>query len=303
MDKKLLVIMCEEGDIDEEKLVILGRLTDQAKMRPGDFDLYKLSRQDCLEDFRFSSHQLEILKEALEFPDIMYTDAQNVIPGMEALCILLRRLAYPNRLCDLEKLFGRNRSIFTLTHRPLDYATQNICYTGHKKEHDLKYTGVMTLCGIMYLMCGPEPGSFHDAKLLYRSEILNMMKESRTWPPTPETGYYLYGDQAYKSTPQVVDPVRYNASPLETACNTAMKTLRISVEWGFGKIGNPFFFNKALEALKLGLQPLGMYFRVATLLTNYHTCLNGSQTSNSFAVEPPTLAEYLENYLEDHIDN
>ncbi|GAU96534.1 hypothetical protein RvY_07965 [Ramazzottius varieornatus] len=44
MDKKLLVIMCEEGDIDEEELVILGRLTDQAKMRPGDFDLYKLSR-------------------------------------------------------------------------------------------------------------------------------------------------------------------------------------------------------------------------------------------------------------------
>ncbi|GAU87166.1 hypothetical protein RvY_00058 [Ramazzottius varieornatus] len=60
MDKKLLVIMCEEGDIDEEELVILGRLTNQAKMRPGDFDLYKLSRQDCLEDFRFSSHQLEI---------------------------------------------------------------------------------------------------------------------------------------------------------------------------------------------------------------------------------------------------
>ncbi|GAU96533.1 hypothetical protein RvY_07964 [Ramazzottius varieornatus] len=164
--------------------------------------------------------------------------------------------------------------IFTLTYRPLDYATQNICYTGHKEEYGLKYTGVMAPCGIMYLMCGPEPGSFHDAKLLYRSEILDMMKESRTLTSTPETGYYLYGDQAYRSTPQVIGPV-----------------------------GNLFAFNNYPEDLKLGLQPLGMYFRVATLLTNCYTCLNGSQTSNYFAVEPPTLAEYLENYPEDHIDN
>ncbi|GAU87165.1 hypothetical protein RvY_00057 [Ramazzottius varieornatus] len=152
-------------------------------------------------------------------------------------------------------------------------------------------------------MCGPEPGSFHDAKLLYKSKILNMMKEIRTWTPTPETGYYLYGDQAYKSTPQAVGPVRYNASPLETACNAAMKTLRISVEWGFGKIGNLFAYDNYPEDLKLGLQPLGMYFRVAALLTNCHTCLNGSQTPNYFAVVPPTLTEHLENYPEDHIDN
>ncbi|GAV09950.1 hypothetical protein RvY_19429 [Ramazzottius varieornatus] len=356
MDKKLLVAMCEEGDIDEEELVHLSQLSEQAKMRPGDFDLDTISNQVCLEDFRFSKSQLFLLQHALEIPDIMYTDSHHIIPGMEALCLLLKRLAFPNRLCDLEKIFGRNRTVLsrcfnhTLKYvhdkfcgrletpvqpwidadtlelwaqavsrkgspydrcvgfidgtnieicRPSDYATQKICYTGYKKEHDLKYTGVMAPCGIMFIMCGPEPGSFHDAKLLYRSQILTQLRESPIWTPTLESGFYLYGDQAYKSTPQVIGPIRFNASPLELACNAAMKTLRVSVEWGFGKIGTLFAFNNYPEDLKLGVQPLGMYFKVSTLLTNCHTCLNGSQTSNHFSVEPPTLLQYLENYPTD----
>ena len=59
---------------------------------------------------------------------------------------------------------------------------------------------------------------------------MGMMEQSRTWTPTPETGYHLYGDQAYKSTPQIIGPTRHNPTAQEAACNAAMKSVRISVE-------------------------------------------------------------------------
>ena len=47
------------------------------------------------------------LIRALEIPRF-YTGYQgSVCTGMEALMILLRRLAYPNRWCDLVGIFGR----------------------------------------------------------------------------------------------------------------------------------------------------------------------------------------------------
>ncbi|GAV10024.1 hypothetical protein RvY_19514 [Ramazzottius varieornatus] len=128
MDKKLPVAICEEGDIDEEELVHLSQLSEQAKMRPGDFDLDTISNQVCLEDFRFSKSQLFLLQHALEIPDIMYTDSHHIIPGMEALCLLLKRLAFPNRLCDLEKIFGRNRTVLSRCfNHTLKYVHDKFC--------------------------------------------------------------------------------------------------------------------------------------------------------------------------------
>jgi len=40
----------------------------------------------------------------------MITENRLRVPIEEAFCILLRRLAYPNRLKDLERTFGRNYS-------------------------------------------------------------------------------------------------------------------------------------------------------------------------------------------------
>ena len=53
---------------------------------------------------------MERLCAALAIPD-KYTCVQGTITtGMEALMVLLRRLSYPNRLCDLVQLFGRSQS-------------------------------------------------------------------------------------------------------------------------------------------------------------------------------------------------
>ena len=142
-------------------------------------------------------------------------------------------------------------------------------------------------------MYSPVPGSFHDARMLGKSQLMGMMEQSRTRTPIPETGYHLYGDQAHKSTPQIIGPTRHNPTAQEAACNAAMKSVRISVEWGFGKVKTLFAFNGYVEGMKLGLQPVGEYFGVGTFLTNCHTCMNGSRASDSFLVEPPLLSEFL----------
>ena len=60
----------------------------------------------CLWHFRFQKNDMYRLMEALEIPDSYTSDQGSVFSGMECLIILLRRLSYPNRLCDLVSTFG-----------------------------------------------------------------------------------------------------------------------------------------------------------------------------------------------------
>ena len=59
------------------------------------------------------------LLEALQIPECYICSQRTFVTGMEALMILLRRLTYPNRWCDLQAMFGRSESelclIFVVT--------------------------------------------------------------------------------------------------------------------------------------------------------------------------------------------
>ena len=48
------------------------------------------------------------LKTLLQIDDEYKSSTKLVWSGAEGLCILLRRLAYPNRLCDLVPMFGQH---------------------------------------------------------------------------------------------------------------------------------------------------------------------------------------------------
>ena len=56
---------------------------------------------------RFQKGDLDRLGRALQLPE-KYVCSQGTVPtGMEALLIMLRRMAYPNRWSDLVPIFGR----------------------------------------------------------------------------------------------------------------------------------------------------------------------------------------------------
>ncbi|XP_073238052.1 uncharacterized protein [Porites lutea] len=61
---------------------------------------------ECLAEFRFRTHDLQILSEVLQIPDSFRCYQRSVVDGMEGLCILLRRLSYPCRYSDMISRFG-----------------------------------------------------------------------------------------------------------------------------------------------------------------------------------------------------
>lgn len=63
-----------------------------------------MSKLTALHSFRRSD--LTRLVRILGIPDPFYTSKQNKLPAIEALALLLARLAFPSRLVDLEDKFG-----------------------------------------------------------------------------------------------------------------------------------------------------------------------------------------------------
>ena len=70
-----------------------------------------------------------------------------------------------------------------------------------------------------------------------------------------------------------------------------MSTVRTSVEQVFGEILNYFSFLDYKKNLEIELSPVGNMYCVCALLTNAHTCLYQSMTSDFFDIEPNTLEE------------
>ena len=69
-------------------------------------DLNDINDSECLAEFRVKKRDLQILAEALQIPDSVACYQRSVVSGMEGLCILLRRLAYPCRYSDIIPRFG-----------------------------------------------------------------------------------------------------------------------------------------------------------------------------------------------------
>ncbi|KAL3226754.1 hypothetical protein MRX96_004370 [Rhipicephalus microplus] len=79
--------------------------------RGGLLNLDPMSSQCFRRQFRFEKADFPVFVRALKMPQYI-TSAQGVrVTAADALCICLRRLAYPNRLCDLQEYFGRHYSV------------------------------------------------------------------------------------------------------------------------------------------------------------------------------------------------
>ena len=348
MDEMDLLVL-DELTNDEEilaycELCCAADASDHLRWKRLDID-DTLTDDECIQQFRFNKEDLFLLKTLLQLPDKLVGSNASTCTGMEGLCILLRRLAYPNRLTDLVPIFGLHpthlsvmfnlvlehvHSNFQHLISDLDqpwleegqvrrYArvTQNaglpisncwgfidgtvmpICrpsqnqrevYNGHRRTHALKCQSVVLPNGLIANLFGPMEGRRHDAALLAESGLLAGIRfHSATNKPL-----CLYGDSAYPLSPYLMCPYKNSVlTDEQQAFNTGVSSGREAVEWGFGKIVQLFAFVDFRKNQKLYLQPVGKYYRVATLLTNCHTCLYGSQVSTYFGMNPPHITDYL----------
>ena len=104
----------------------------------------------------------------------------------------------------------------------------------------------------------------------------------------------LYGDPAYPLRTHVQSPFKdVQLTEYMQEFNKSMSSVRVSVEWAFGHVTNSFQALDFKRNLKIGLSMVGKMYVVCVLLRNGITCLYGSQTSEFFYVQPPTLDEYF----------
>ncbi|XP_027058559.1 uncharacterized protein LOC113685269 [Pocillopora damicornis] len=71
------------------------------------FDLDAMDDTECKAEFRFRKNEISRLAESLDIPETFFCHQGTTAPGIEGLCLLLRRLTYPCRYSDLIPRFGR----------------------------------------------------------------------------------------------------------------------------------------------------------------------------------------------------
>ncbi|ETV90675.1 hypothetical protein H310_14569 [Aphanomyces invadans] len=75
------------------------------------FDLNAMSDANALLEFRFDVAGVQQLGFLLGLPAVVITLSRNRVLRDEAMCILLSRMAFPTRLFDMSRTFGRSRSV------------------------------------------------------------------------------------------------------------------------------------------------------------------------------------------------
>ena len=107
-----LLIARYEKIIDDVDFALLFEANLSRPVYPyNKFDHFEIDTWDdseCRTDLRFGKQDLDLLRTYLQIPDEIVCSQRSVCEGMEGLCILLKRLAYPSRYTDMVPRFGRN---------------------------------------------------------------------------------------------------------------------------------------------------------------------------------------------------
>lgn len=110
--RDILLISHFQGVINDEEFVLLYDLNRSTNLDlpyeyydSFDFDL--LENDECLSEFRFRKQDIPLLADVLQVPDVITCYQRSVCTGLEALCVVLRRLAYPCRYADMIARFAK----------------------------------------------------------------------------------------------------------------------------------------------------------------------------------------------------
>ena len=110
--RNCLLLCHDQKRIDDEEFIFLYDLNRSKNphfpyWRYDRFDLDRLSDDECNAELRFLKNDIYNLQEILGIPEEIKCYNRLVVDGIEALCILLKRFAYPVRYSDMIPRFGR----------------------------------------------------------------------------------------------------------------------------------------------------------------------------------------------------
>jgi len=166
-------------------------------------------------------------------------------------------------------------------------------YNGHKRAHAIKFQSIAAPNGLIASLAGPVEGRRHDSGMPAQSGLVGDLQR-HSFSPLGQP-LCVYGDPAYPLNIHLQGPFKgAKITPSQNEYNTAMSSVRTSVEWVFGGIVNYFPFLDFKKNLKVRLSAEGKMYMVCALLTNARTCLYPSVTSSYFGLDPPTLEMYFQ---------
>ena len=286
---RFLLLAHSENLINDEDLVLLydlntSRNIDLPYWSYKEFDLDTLSNDECRSEFRFLKNDIYHLAEILQIRNQVKCYNRIVADGIEALCIFLKRFAYPCRYADMLPRFARpvpqlcmisneimNFIYETQHHRLRSFDQlwlspvrpvsrpgkhQRTIYNGHKRVHAIKFQSIVAPNGLIANLHGPVVGKRHDSGMLAESGLLGDLQQYSYSPDGQPL--CVYGDPAY---PISVHMQRSVSGPeltrIQKEYNTAMSRVRVSVEWVFVDIANYFAFVDFKKKLKIGLSAVG----------------------------------------------
>ena len=141
---------------------------------------------------------------------------------------------------------------------------------------------------------GPWTGRNHDTTVYKHSKLEETIRQD------PRFGDVLiYGDPAYGKNDVIHSPTGgalRTMSRQDRQVNKSMSESRVSVEWSYGQNISYWAYLDFKKEMQIGKMPVGMMFRVATLLTNCITAFKrGNTNSDYFNRDPPQVGDYLRN--------
>lgn len=109
-----------DGQIEEDEFLLLYNLNKSKNpefpyQSYNKFDLDLMDEAECKAEFRFEKHDIYTLAESLDIPDAFVCEQRSVSDGVEGLCMLLRRFAYPCRYSDIIPRFGKAVPVISMT--------------------------------------------------------------------------------------------------------------------------------------------------------------------------------------------
>ena len=130
--RNCLLLCHDQKRIGDEKLIFLYDLNrsknpDFPYWRYDRFDLDRLSDDESKAELRFLKSDIYNLQEVLGIPEEIKCYNRLVVDGIEALCILLKRFAYPIRYSDMIPRFGRPVPQYSI----ITNHVMNLIYQGH----------------------------------------------------------------------------------------------------------------------------------------------------------------------------
>jgi hypothetical protein len=116
--------------------------------------------------------------------------------------------------------------------RPGGQENQRAFYNGHKRQHIVRWQGVVTPDGMIVSFFGPHEGASNDRGLLNYSQLVSTL-EQFLQRPALGFDFYLYGDSAYDN---VQSMALFGPADLPNqAAQTAASAIRVSEEHVYGR--------------------------------------------------------------------